>query len=100
MSPNPEERKAAAEGRVEVALASIQEAQRLIERATQALSAVNGLAAEWRKLGTLHDQAKRAWYAVTGKADSLRLQGRLTLDHAPDSHEGQWTSPARDEGLS
>jgi hypothetical protein len=77
----------AAEARVEAALASMREAQKLIDQAAQALCSVKGMAREWRKLGALHDQARRAWYAVTGRADSLSLKGRLLLDHEPDSYE-------------
>jgi hypothetical protein len=77
---------------VEVALAAIQQAQRLLERATQALSAVNGMTSEWKRLGTLHDRVRGAWYDVTGKSDSLLLKGRLVLDHEPDSHEAQWAT--------
>jgi hypothetical protein len=80
-------RQAAAEARVEAALAAIREAQKLIDQAAQALCSVSGMGREWRKLGALHDHVKRAWYAVTGKADSLSLKGRLLLDHEPDFHE-------------
>jgi hypothetical protein len=79
-------RQAAAEARVEAALASIQEAQKLIDQAAQALCSVSGMVREWRKVSALHDQVKRAWYAVMGKADSLSLKGRLLLDHEPEEH--------------
>jgi hypothetical protein len=85
-------RKAAAEVRVAVAVASLRETKQLIEQAAQALSGVSGLAREWRRLGTLHEQVTRSLYAVRGRADSLSLKGRLVLDHEPDSDEGRWTS--------
>ncbi len=85
-------RKAAAEVRVAVAVASLREAQRLIEEAAQALAAVNGLAREWRRLDALHEQVTRSFYDVRGKVDSLALKDRLLLDHEPDSDEARWTS--------
>jgi hypothetical protein len=85
-------RQAAAEDRVVAALVSIHEAQRLIEEAAQALSAVSGLGREWRRLGALHDQVKRTWYAVRGHSDSLSLKGRLLLDHEPGPDEAQSTT--------
>lgn len=88
-------RQAAAGARVEVALASIEEAQKQIDQAAQALCSVSGMVREWRKLSALHDQVKRAWYAVTGKADSLSLKGRLLLDHEPDSHEEHFAARRR-----
>jgi len=56
---------------------------------------VKGMAREWRKLGALHDQVRCAWYAVTGRADSLSLKGRLLLDHEPDSYEGHFAARRR-----
>ena len=85
-------RQAAAEARLEAALVSIEQAQRLIEQATQALSSVSGMGREWRKLGALHDQVKRTWYDVRGRSDSLCLKGRLLLDQEPGPHEAQWTN--------
>jgi hypothetical protein len=85
-------REAAAEVRVAVAVASLREAQRLIEEAAQALSAVNGLVREWRRLDRLHEQVTCSFYAVRGRADSLVLKGRLVLNHEPDSDEARWTS--------
>jgi hypothetical protein len=85
-------RKAAAEVRVVVAVASLREAQRLIEEAAKALSGVNGLAREWRRLDKLHEQVTRAFYDVRGRADTLALKDRLVLDHEPDSEEAQWTA--------
>jgi hypothetical protein len=85
-------RTAAAEARVGAAVVSLREVQRLLDGAAQALSAVNGMAREWRRLGTLHEQVTRAFYAVRGRADSLSLKGRLVLDHEPGSDEGQWTA--------
>jgi hypothetical protein len=88
-------RRQAAEARVEAALASLENAQRLIEQAAQALSAVNGLGAEWRRVGALHDRVRRAWYDVQGRADSLLLKDKLLLDHEPDQHEEHWRAPRR-----
>ncbi len=88
-------RQAAAEARVEVALASIQEAQKRIDQAAQALCSMSGMVPEWRKLGALHDRVKRAWYAVRGKADRLSLKGRLLLDHEPDSYEEHFAARRR-----
>lgn len=88
-------RQAAAEARVEAALAAIQEAQTLIDQAAQALCSVSGMVPEWRKLGALHGQVKRGWYAVRGKADSLSLKGRLLLDHPPDSYEERFAARRR-----
>jgi hypothetical protein len=85
-------RKAAAEVRVAVAVASLREARQLIDQAAQALSAVSGLARESRRLRTLHEQVTRSFYDVRGRADSLALKGRLLLDYEPDRDEEQWAS--------
>lgn len=88
-------RREAAEARVEAALACLEDAQRLIDQAAQALSAVNGLGSEWRRLGALHDRVRRAWYDLRGKTDSLLLKGRLVLDHEPDQREERWRALRR-----
>jgi len=88
-------RREAAEARVEAALVCLEDAQRLIDQAAQALSGVNGLGSEWRRMGVLHDRVKRAWYDVQGKTDSLLLKGRLVLDHEPDHHEQHWRALRR-----
>ncbi len=83
-------RKAAAEVRVRTALAAIQEAQGLVDRAAQALSSVNGLCPEYEKLGRLYEAVHRTWYVVRDKADGVSRRGRLTLDHEPDEREARW----------
>jgi hypothetical protein len=83
-------RRDAGEARVAAALAAIQEAQGLIGQATRGLCSVNGMVAEWRRLGKLYEQVRRTWYAVETKRDRLRLRGGPTLDHEPDSHEARW----------
>ena len=83
-------REAAADARVRAALASIEEAQALIGRATQALASVNGVCAEYQKLGRLYDQVHRTWYVVRDKAATVRGRGKLTLDHEPTEHESEW----------
>jgi hypothetical protein len=80
-------RKAAAEMRLEEALASIEEAQRLIDRAGAGLSSLQGMEREWKQLGALYDKVKAAWCAVNGRARRLRTSGRLLLDREPDAHE-------------
>jgi hypothetical protein len=85
-------RKAAAEVRVAVAVASLREAQRLIEEAGQALQSINGMRSEWKRLDALHERVRRIFYDVRGKADTLALKDRLVLDHEPDSEEARWTS--------
>jgi hypothetical protein len=84
-------REAAAGARIAAALQHIEEAQRLLDEATQALCSVRGMVLEWRKVGTLTDHAHGAWYAVKRKADRLRHQGRLVLDQ-PTLHESEWLS--------
>lgn len=92
-TPRPStSRKASAEARVMVAVGSLREAQRLLEEAAQALSAVSGLAREWKRLETLHERVTRAFYDVRGRADSLALKDRLILDHEPDAGEARWTA--------
>lgn len=75
------DRQAAAEIRVQLALNSIQEAQRLIEQATQALSGVEGMIPEWRRVGFLSDRLRQTWYAVSAGANRLRRKGRLESRH-------------------
>jgi hypothetical protein len=89
----PEDRRvAAAKECVAVALDSIEEAQRFIDLAGQALCGVRGLAPEWRKVGALYDRVKRTWYTVRDKAGRLSRQGRLILDHHPSFDEGSATA--------
>ena len=73
-------RQATAEIRVQMALNSIQEAQRLVEQATQALSRVDGMIPEWKRLGSLYDRLHRTWYAVSAGANRLRRRGQLQVD--------------------
>ena len=80
-------RKAVAEMRLEEALASIEEAQRLIDRAGADLCSVRGMAKEWKQLGALYDKVKSTWYAVNNRARRLRTSGRLLLDREPDAYE-------------
>jgi hypothetical protein len=81
----------AADARVQVALRSIEEAQRLLDQASQALCSVRGMVVEWRKVGALHDQVKGSWCAVDRRASRLIRTGRLVLDHEPGSYEAHWT---------
>ena len=74
------DREAAAAIRVQVALDSIQEAHRLVEHATQALSRVDGMILEWRRVGSVYDQLWQTWYAVSAGANRLRRNGRLRVD--------------------
>ena len=78
MTPD-RDRQATAEIRVQVALDSIQEALRLIELATQALSRVDGMIPESRNLGSLSDRLTETWYAVSAGANRLRRKGHLAL---------------------
>jgi hypothetical protein len=80
-------RKAAAEMRLEEALAAIEEAQRLIDRAGAGLSSVEGMGREWKQLGALYGKVKAAWCAVNNRARRLRTAGRLLLDREPDAYE-------------
>lgn len=81
----------AADARVRVALRSIEDAQRLLDQACQALSSVNGMLLEWQKVGKACDQVKVSWHAVQRKAERLGRQGRLGIDHEPGSYEAHWT---------
>lgn len=71
------DRQAAAETRVQVALDSIQEAHRLIEQATQALSRVDGMIPEWRSAGSVSGRLMQTWYAVAAGANRLRRKAHL-----------------------
>ena len=85
-------RQAAAETRLVLALRSLLEAQGLVEEAAQALESVGGMGREWRRLDALHEQLKRTWYDVRGRADTLSLKGRLLLDHEPGPDEARWAA--------
>jgi hypothetical protein len=80
-------RKAAAEMRLEEALAAIEEAQGLIDRAGAGLSSVRGMEREWKQLGALYEKVKGTWSAVNNRARRLRTAGRLLLDREPDAYE-------------
>ena len=71
------DRRAAAEIHVQVALDSIQEAQRLTAQASQALSRVEEMIPEWRSVGDVSDRLTQTWYAVSASANRLRRKGRL-----------------------
>ena len=89
-------RRQAAEIRVRVALRSIEDAQRLLDQACQALSSVGEMLMEWEKVGKACDRVKVSWHAVQRKAERLDRQGRLVLDQEPGPHEAHWA--ARLEG--
>jgi hypothetical protein len=92
----PEGRRvAAAKECVAVALDSIEEAQRFLDLAAQALCGVRGLAPEWRKVGALSDRVKSTWYTVRDKADLRVQQDRLVLDHHPSFDEAPVAAPSR-----
>ena len=74
------DRQPAAEIRVKNALDSIEEALRLVEQATQALSRVDGMIPEWERLGSLCDRLQQTWYAVSAGANRLRHRGQLQVD--------------------
>lgn len=80
-------RKAVAEVRLEEALGSIEEAQRLVDRAGAALGSVLGMAKESKQLGALYDKVKSSWCGVNNRARRLRTAGRLLLDREPDAYE-------------
>ena len=65
-------RQATAEIRILLARDSIQQALRLIEKAAQALSRVDGMIPERRKVGSLSNQLGQAWFAVSAGANRLR----------------------------
>jgi len=73
------DRQAPAEIRVQLALDSIQEAQRLVEHATQTLSRVDGMIPESKNLGSLSDRLTQAWYAVRAGVNRLRRKRHLAL---------------------
>jgi len=80
-------RKVAAEIRLEDALASIEEAQRLVDSAGAALASVRGMASESKELGALYEKVKSTWSAVNNRARRLRTGERLVLDQEPDAYE-------------
>jgi hypothetical protein len=79
--------KSAAEVRLEDALASIEEAQRLIDRAGAGLCSLQGMEHEGKQLGALYEKVNSTWCAVRGRARRLRTIGRLLLDREPNAHE-------------
>jgi hypothetical protein len=74
------ERHDAAAIRVKVALDSIQEAQRLIEQALQALSAVVGMSSERKTVGHLSNRLTWTWFAVSAAAH------RFSAQRPPSAH--------------
>lgn len=71
------DRHAAAQIRVQVALDSIQEAQRLIQQAAQALSRVDGMIPQSRRVASVSGSLTQTWFAVSAGAIRLRCKGRL-----------------------
>ena len=74
------DRQAAGEIRVHAALDSIQEALRLLEQATRALSRVDRMIPMSRRVGSLSSQLSHAWFAVSAAANRLRRQRHLRVD--------------------
>jgi hypothetical protein len=70
------ERQVRAASRIEVALDSIQEAQQLIEKASQALSAIAPLRPERKRLGRLSHQLICAWLSVAATNNRARPRAR------------------------
>jgi len=73
------DRQTAAEIRVHLALDSIQEAQELIEQATQALSRVDGLIPQRRRVAAVSDLLIQTWCALSATANRLRRKGHLRV---------------------
>jgi len=73
------ERQAAAAIRVRIALDSIDEAQRLIEQAMQALSPVDAMRPEHHKIACLSVRLTCTWFAVNAAANRLRRRARPAL---------------------
>jgi hypothetical protein len=69
---------AEADAKVAIALAHIEEAQRDLDRACQALSPIVGGFARWKRISALHDRVRSEWYQLHGWAAKHR--GRLDLD--------------------
>jgi len=63
--------------RVAAALDSIQEALRHIEQATQALSGVDRMILERKKMHSLSDELTRTWFAVGAAANRLCRNGHF-----------------------
>ena len=70
------ERQARPACRVEVALASIQEAHQLLEEARQALSAIADMGSERTRLRRLCHQLTWAWVAVAATNNRARRRAR------------------------
>jgi hypothetical protein len=70
------ERRASAARPAGVALDSIQEAQQLIEKASQALSAIAGMGPQRERLGCLSNQLTWAWFAVAAMNNRARRRPR------------------------
>jgi len=62
------------------ALAAVEEAQCQLEHARQRVARMRGMAFESSKLGRLHEQVTRAWYALCERRAQLRRKGGLVLD--------------------
>lgn len=78
--PALEERAARAELQIDRALALVEQAQRLLGEAQQALCRVQGMVPEWKALGCLYDCVTRTWFRIRAKANRLRRRGGLLLD--------------------
>src|SRR5438034_604348 len=67
-----ETRTAQAQRQIDRALDLVEQAQRLLGEAQQALCRVQGMIPEWTMLGRVHDRVTRAWFGVAAKARRLR----------------------------
>lgn len=68
------DRRTAAVTPMRVALDSIQEAQRLLEHASQALARVDGMTPERRRIASLADHLTQTWVAVAASANRIQCE--------------------------
>lgn len=67
------------ESKVRECLATLQEAQGLVDRAAAALCSVRGFADEWSGLGTPYEVIKRHWHVVEQRRQCIK-EGRVNIE--------------------
>ena len=86
VTPAIEARRAAAEQRVDDALAHLDGVYSLLEDAAQALSRVEGMIPAWKALGVLQDHARRTRSKINAAATRLDKRGALVVDTHASTH--------------
>jgi hypothetical protein len=64
--------RAEAEARIQRALDHIEQAQRLMDRACQEISSIEGMCPDWQRLGKIHQRIEAEWHRLNHRRKTAR----------------------------